>query len=146
MEERIRQLGPEDYDRLISLWLRAGLHSIRPKGRDSREALVRQMESGILKVLGLEMDGRMIGAVVTTHDSRKGWINRLAVDPDFRRQGCAQRLLEAAENVLHDQGIHIIAALIEGDNAASLSLFNRAGYQEVDTRMHYLSKRENPNV
>jgi ribosomal protein S18 acetylase RimI-like enzyme len=115
-------------------------------GRDSREALARQMRSGILKILGIEIDGRMVGAVVTTHDSRKGWINRLAVDPDFRRQGYGNRLLAAAEEVLVKQGIQIIAALIEGDNPVSLEMFKQAGYQEIDSRMHYVSKRENPDV
>ncbi len=97
-------------------------------------------------ILGLEIEGRLVGAVVATHDSRKGWINRLAIDPAYRRQGYGMQLLQAAEEVLREQGMQIIAALIESDNPVSLDLFQKAGYVEIDTGMHYLSKRDNPDV
>ncbi|MBN1179257.1 MAG: GNAT family N-acetyltransferase [Anaerolineae bacterium] len=146
IETHIRELGPEDYDAIIALWQRAGLHSIRPHGRDSRAAITRQLETGIQKILGLEVEGRLVGAVVTTHDSRKGWINRLAVDPAARRHGYGSQLLKAAEEALHAQGMLIIAALIESDNPASLELFEKAGYLEIDAGMHYVSKRDDPSV
>jgi ribosomal protein S18 acetylase RimI-like enzyme len=127
---------------MIALWQRAGLHSLRPQGRDGRAAMARQLESGVQTILGLELEGRLIGVVVATHDSRKGWINRLAVDPAHRRQGHARRLIEAAERVLRAQGMRVIAALIESDNPASLALFREAGYVEVDPEMHYVTKRD----
>jgi len=145
-EKQIRELGLEDYDRLLSLWQQTGLHSLKPQGRDSRAALAQQLESGIQKILGLEADGRLVGAVVTTHDSRKGWINRLVVDPDFRRRGYGLRLVQAAEETLHTQGMQVIAALVENDNPASLALFRQAGYVEIDPGIHYLSKRESDKV
>lgn len=138
----IRRLDLDDYDELLTLWQRAGLHSLRPRGRDSRASLERQLASGVQTILGLELEGQLVAAVVATHDSRKGWINRLAVDPDYRRRGYGTRLVEAAEQVLHEQGIHVIAALVESDNPGSLALFQKAGYVEVDSGMHYLSKRD----
>jgi len=142
----IRELDLRDYDELLSLWRRAGLHSLKPQGRDSRASVARQLESGVQTILGLEVDGRLVGAVVATHDSRKGWINRLAVDPDYRRRGYGARLIEAAEEALRDQGMRIIAALVESDNPASLALFRKEGYVEVDHAMHYLSKRDSAEV
>ena len=146
MAETIRLLTTEDYDTLLDLWRRAGLHSLRPKGRDSREAIARQLESGVAALLGLEVDGRLVGVVLATHDSRKGWINRLAVDPAYRRRGYGLRLVEAAERWLRDQGMQITAALVESDNPASLALFRKAGYVEIDPGIHYLTKRESPEV
>jgi len=144
MQERlhIRRLGLDDYDALLALWQRAGLHSLKPRGRDSRASLARQLASNVQTILGLEVDGQLAGAVVVTHDSRKGWINRLVVDPDCRRRGYAARLIEAAEAVLREQGIHVIAALVESDNAASLALFRKVGYVEIDSGIHYLTKRD----
>ena len=47
------------------------------------EAFAREIESGTATVIGAEdADGTLIGVVVATHDGRKGWINRLATDPD----------------------------------------------------------------
>jgi len=137
----IRHLGLDDYDELLALWQRAGLHSLKPRGRDSRASIARQLASGVQTILGLEADGQLVGAVLVTHDSRKGWINRLVVDPDHRRQGHAARLIAAAEETLHEQGIHVIAALVESDNPASLALFQKTGYVEIDGGIHYLTKR-----
>ena len=142
---RLRQLGLEDYEALFALWQRAGLTSLRPRGRDSREAFARQLQSGVQAVFGLEQDGRLIAAVVATHDSRKGWINRLVVDPDHRRRGHGARLIAVAEAWLRQQGIRITAALIESWNEASLALFQRQGYH-LHKDIYYLSKRESADV
>jgi len=144
--EQVRVLGLQDYDRLLALWQQAGLHSLKPQGRDSRQAIARQLETGVQTILGLEVENRLVGAVVVTHDSRKGWINRLAVAPDFRRRGYGLRLVRAAEKVLRKQGIQIAAALVESDNPTSLALFQKAGYVEIDARIHYLTKRESDTV
>ncbi|RPI72161.1 MAG: GNAT family N-acetyltransferase, partial [Desulfobacteraceae bacterium] len=124
------RLNANDYPRIVALWQAAGLH-IRPKGRDSREAFERQLESGIQKVIGIETrQGDLIGVVLVTHDSRKGLINRLAVHPDWRRRGLAKNLITAAEDLLHEQGIDVTAVLIEPENPASLKLFQETGYYE----------------
>lgn len=141
---RLRSLNPtaaDEYHRLVELWRAAGL-PFKPRGRDSREAIAAQVTGGTHTFLGLETDdGQLIGAVLATHDGRKGWINRLAVHPDYRRQGFGQRLIEAADQALHAQGIGIIAALIEPENEASLALFLKAGYADWPG-IHYVSKRQ----
>jgi ribosomal protein S18 acetylase RimI-like enzyme len=140
----IRPLALADYDSLMALWQASGVRSLRPAGRDSRPSVARQLESGVQTILGLEAGDTLVGAVVATHDSRKGWINRLAVLPWMRRQGFARLLIDAAEAALRAQGIQVIAALIEDDNEASLALFRSAGYTESEPPVHYLSKREDP--
>ena len=141
----VRQLGRSDYLRILALWETAGLH-FKPKGRDTREAFEAQLASGVQTVLGVEdAAGELVGTVIATHDSRRGWINRVAVHPAHRRQGIARRLIAAAEDVLHEQGIHIIAALIEPDNGTSLALFEAAEYIEWPG-LHYMSKRDSDDV
>ena len=130
-----------DYERLRRLWDASGLH-IKPEGRDSQQAFEKQMLSDQQVVLGMESDsGELVGAVMTTHDGRKGWINRLAVHPDYRRSGIAKQLIKAAEEQLKMQGMTVIAALIEPDNYASLMLFISEGYTEWPG-MHYVTKRQ----
>ena len=142
----IRRLGLGNYDELMALWQRAGLHSLRPQGRDSRASLARQLASTVQIILGLEVGGQLVGAVVVTHDSRKGWINRLAVAPGYRRQGYGARLIAAAEEALHEQDIHVIAVLVVSDNPASLALFRQVGYIEIDSGIHYLTKRDSDDA
>ena len=141
-EAMIRVLGIDDYDHLLALWRAAGLHSLKPHGRDSREALAGQLSSGVQTIIGLENEDALIGAVVATDDSRKGWINRLVVHPDHRRRGYGAQLIAAAEEVLGEQGINVVAALVESDNPASLALFQTVGYVDAGRDIHYLSKRD----
>lgn len=137
-------LSAADYESVLVLWRQAGLH-IRPAGRDSAEQFARQLAGGTQTVLGLRAAGTLVAVAVVTHDGRKGWINRLAVHPDFRRRGAGKRLIAEAERLLHAQGIGIIAALIEDWNAPSLALFQGAGYT-LHTDIHYLTKRDNDGV
>lgn len=139
----ITRLGVDDYDRMCTVWRASGL-PVRPTGRDSRENFVWQMSTGVQTVLGAEVDGVLAGVAVVTHDSRKGWINRLGVAREYQRQGVGRALIHAAEDYLHDLGLMIVAALIEHDNDASLALFRAEGYQVGD--VYYVTKRDRPDV
>ncbi|NDJ79172.1 MAG: GNAT family N-acetyltransferase [Chloroflexi bacterium] len=133
-----------DYDQVRKLWAAAGL-PIKPNGRDSRAQFTQQIAIGTQTILGLRDGKRLIGVVVTTHDGRKGWINRLAIHPDYQRRGLARQLITAAEETLRQQGMTIIAALIEDWNKPSLALFQEAGYIVHDD-IHYLTKRDSHDV
>lgn len=139
----LRHLTVDDHAAILDLWRRAGLHSIRPQGRDSRQALAAQLAQGQV-ALGLEEDGKLAACVLVTDDTRKGWINRLAVDPDYRRRGLAARLIAEAEKELRARGLQVFSALIESENVESLSLFQREGYKTHD--IVYVSKRDGEGV
>jgi ribosomal protein S18 acetylase RimI-like enzyme len=136
----LRRLTIDDHAAILALWQRAGLHSIRPEGRDSRSEFAKQFAGGQIAI-GLEEGGQLIGVVLATHDTRKGWINRLAIDPDQRRKGYGEQLVHAAEAALHEAGMHLIAALIEEGNDASLALFEKLGYA-AHPKIVYVSKRD----
>jgi len=142
----IRRLTMKDYDGWMSVWRRSGLHSIKPRGRDSREAFARQFATGTHTMIGLEADGDLVGVTLATHDGRKGWINRVAVLPEHRRLGYASRLVAEAERVLRDQGMTVIGALIEIGNDVSLALFGELGYVELPGGIHYVSKRDSEDA
>lgn len=136
---QVAQLEIEHYGEVIDLWQRAGLH-IRPEGRDSLAAFTEQMATGVQTPIGLRDGKRLVAVVLATHDSRKGWINRLAVDPDYRRQGLAVHLIRLCEQHFQHLGIEVWAALIEDWNEASLALFRAAGYLIHDDVI-YASRR-----
>jgi ribosomal protein S18 acetylase RimI-like enzyme len=140
----IRELRPEDYDALITLWEAAGL-PYKPKGRDSREAIEHQLQLPTAIYRVAELDGKIVGSVLGTHDGRKGWINRVAVHPDYRHRGIARRLVEAVEQRCLERGIEIFAALIEDWNDVSMRVFERLGYQKHEDIFYY-SKRLDPDV
>jgi GNAT superfamily N-acetyltransferase len=85
------------------------------------------------------------GCATATHDSRKGWINRLAVHPAHRRRVLALRLVRLCGQHFQAQGIDVWAALIEDWNAPSLALFRQAGY-DLAPNITYASRRMGAGV
>ncbi len=124
----IRRLRLADYDAMIRLFRVCGLNP-RTKGRESRPAIAAQLRATRNRYLGAFDGARLVGTVFGTHDGRKGWINRLAVHPDYRRRQVASRLVRLCERGLREQGIQIFAALIEPENSASEAVFRGLGYE-----------------
>ncbi len=143
-EITFESLSFNDYDEIIALWARAGL-KFRPKGRDSRASLKHQLLSNIVWIIGAKRGQTLVGVAMPSHDTRRGWINRLAVDPAFRRQGIGEFLVQEAMRQLHAKGIEIITATIETRNVASLSLFKKMGF-EINEEVRYVSHRISPDV
>lgn len=141
----IKNLTPEDYDAVLKLWELADLSSYRPLGRDSKDHMLREMKENPELFFGAFENGKLVGICIGTDDGRKGWLNRLAVHPDYRRRGIASRLIAVTEEALRKRGRKIICTLIEEWNTESLQLFKKMGY-EIHRDILYLSKRENPEV
>ncbi len=140
----IREMEPHEYPAVMRLWSEAGL-PVKPWGRDAPERVEAERQSGRAIFLVAESRGRLVGVVIGTHDGRKGWINRLAVAPAYRRQGIASRLVSEAEQRLTALGLEVVAALIESTNAGSLALFTALGYQH-DPGVEYVSRRSSPEA
>ena len=141
---RIRKLTIDYYNEILSLWDRSAL-PYKPRGRDSESAIEFQMKRNPSFFLGAYDGNRLVGTVFASFDLRRGWINRLAVDPKYRRTGVARKLIATAEKVLRKKGARIICALVEDYNAASLSLFKKCGYVEHRNDV-YLSKRDSDEI
>jgi ribosomal protein S18 acetylase RimI-like enzyme len=140
----IRKLAISDYEEITDLWSRAKL-PFKPMGRDNKEAIAKEMKTNPEFFIGTFEDDRLIGAVIITCDMRKGWINRLAVDPNYRKRGVARILVAESEKILRKHGIRIFCALVENDNAASQALFKKCGYVKHQD-ITYFSKRDGDEV
>ena len=141
----LRRAGwPDEYEAVTRLWTEAGL-SYRPNGRDRPDKVLVELERGTAVFLLAEADGHLAGVVVATNDGRKGWINRLAVAPAYRRRGIAALLVREAEARLAEAGMDITAALIETPNQASLAFFQAIGYVH-DPLIEYVSRRNSPDT
>ena len=141
MPIRIRPLRPSDYDAMIEVFDLCGLHP-RTRGRDRRKEIAKQLRSNRTLYLGAFDGARLVGTVLGTHDTRKGWINRLAVLPEYRHRGIAAKLVRACERALRAEGMELFAALVEGDNVASQTLFAKLGYETTDIRYYRRKVRD----
>ena len=141
---RYRNFSMADYDAVVELWKLSGL-PIKDKGRDRPEKIKEELKRGIAHFILAESENKLIGVVLLTHDGRKGWINRLAVHPNYRNKGIAHIIVKKSEEYFHQIGIEIIACLIENYNQESLEVFQKLGYIEFKN-MHYLTKKKHPEV
>jgi ribosomal protein S18 acetylase RimI-like enzyme len=125
---------------LTGLWAKAGL-PFKPRGRDSKEEMGKQMSANPDFFIGVYEDAYLVGSAILSSDLRKGWINRLAVDPNHRHQGIAEALVKESESILRKHDLAIFCALIEDSNVASRMLFKKLGYVEHHDIL-YFSKRD----
>ncbi len=123
---RIRSYRPADHPAVLAIWEAAGWHN-RPS--DSVEAIERKLclERGPFFVA--EAEERVIGTVMGHVDRSWGWVNRLAVHPDWRHRGVARRLMAEAERSLRELGATTMHLLTHEKNAAALGLYESLGYQ-----------------
>ena len=136
----IRKLTIDDYPDAVKLWRKLGLE-IRLNGRDNPDQIEKQLKSENVILLGKFGGGVLLGVVLVTHDGRKGWMNRLAVNPDYQRKGVAKELIISAEKLLFEEiGIEIYSALVSKENLKSDNFFESMGYEKGD-EISYFSKR-----
>jgi len=140
----IRRLSVDDYEEIAKLWSKAKL-PFKPKGRDSREAIAAEMKTNPDFFLGAYEANKLVGVVILSSDGRKGWLNRLAVDPALRRRGIAKALISESEKVLRKHGLKMFCVLIDEGNKTSMNLFKKCGYEE-HRDIVYFRKRESEDV
>lgn len=140
MNTQINKLTINDYESIIHIWQRAGL-PYKPGGRDSRKMMTTEMSHDYCAYFGLFDSNTMIGLGIANFDGRRGWINRVAIDPEFRGQGLAGLLIEALESFLRELGAVVICALIEEINTPSMDCFEKAGFT-CEPTFRYFTKRD----
>jgi ribosomal protein S18 acetylase RimI-like enzyme len=109
----IRPCRASETAALLDFWTRAtAMRSVT----DTAESLAILLGSPSA-VLLVAVDGEsIVGSVIGGWDGWRGNIYRLAVDPEYRRRGFAQALVQAVERWLTDQGARRISALVNGDH------------------------------
>ncbi len=135
-----RPLKAKELEAMRRVWTASGL-PFKPRGRDSPERLAKQLKDKPTLFIGAFSDGRLVGVSLCSDDGRKGWINRLAVLPEFSRRGIASALIAKSEKALRGRGVHIFCTHIEGYNEDSMRLFEKAGYHR-ELEIFYYTKRE----
>lgn len=135
----VEPLNIEDYDALLALWDHTGL-LYEKEDRDSRASIERQIFDDNIIILALKHEGRLIGSSIGSCDGRKGWINRVAVEPEFRGKRLAARLIEKTEEFLAGKGVRVIGALIEDQNFPSMSAFRHCDYEGWDNIVYFRKK------
>ena len=123
----IRTFQLDDESAVIKLWDRSGLtRSWNDPQKDIYRKLRVQPDWFLVGVV----EDRIIASVMAGFDGHRGWINYLAVDPDFQRAGHGRGIMEHAERMLHEFGCPKINLQIRKDNLDVIAFYENIGFTE----------------
>jgi hypothetical protein len=76
-----------------------------------------------------EVDGEIIGTVLSGYDGHRGWLYSVAVSEKLRRQGIATKLIRYAEQALAAKGCTKINLQVRSTNALVAAFYRTLGYE-----------------
>ena len=122
---QIRPFQSSDRAHVIQLWHRCGL--VRA-WNDPNKDIDRKLEvRPDLFLVGI-LDGKIIASVMAGYEGHRGWLNYLAVDPDFQGVGHGRTLVEAAERTLLANGCPKVNLQVRAANKAVIDFYKKLGY------------------
>ncbi len=126
---RIRPYADGDEDTVIALWRECDL--TRP-WNDPRKDIQRKLAVQPDLFLVGERNGEIVATVMVGYEGHRGWINYLAVRPDFRRHGYGRRMMEEAERLLIARGAPKINLQVRATNTDVIAFYKSMGYAVED--------------
>ena len=146
MGYNIRLVTIDDYDAIYELWnaVEQSRRALNPVD-DSREGIARYLKRNPNTCFAADMDGRIIGVILTGHDGRRAIVHHLCVHPEYRRMGIADKLVAKAEEALKEEGIQKIFGLVFKDNDPANAFWENQGYS-LRTNLNYRNKSLNEDI
>ncbi|MBU7014984.1 MAG: GNAT family acetyltransferase [Theionarchaea archaeon] len=123
----IREFRPPDQEDVIKLWDKCRLTVPQNDPRTDIEKKVQFQPQWFF--VGI-LDGRLISSMMVGYEGHRGWINYLAVLPDFQRRGFGRKMMEKAEFVLREVGCPKINLQVRKSNTSVIQFYEACGYSE----------------
>jgi ribosomal protein S18 acetylase RimI-like enzyme len=132
----IRSFRSGEEAAVIRLWERCGL--VRPWNDPMQDIERKRSEQPELFLVGV-VDDRIVATAMAGFDGHRGWVYYLAVAPEYRRQSCGRRIMEAVEERLLARGCPKLNIQVRTSNPEVLAFFRRIGF--VDDEVVSLGRR-----
>lgn len=126
----MRPCRPSELQAVIELWAAARCHPASLP--DTPSGVERLLNHSWDALLVAELDGEIVGALITAWDGWRGNMYRLAVLPSHRRRRIALALVREGERRLLAKGSRRITALLAHEDDAAVGLWTMAGYSKDD--------------
>ena len=97
----VRPYRTDDEESLVSLWQVCELTV--PWNNPHKDIARKLQVQPELFLVGI-LDSRLIATVMGGYDGHRGWINYLAVHPDFQGKGYGQEIMNSVETGLRGMG------------------------------------------
>lgn len=141
----IKVMTVNDYEKLFALWKETpnmGLRSLD----DSREGISRFLKRNPDISFVAYEDERLIGAILSGHDGRRGYIYHTVVLPEYRGRGIGSDLVEAAVEALQKEGITRVCLNVIAANEQGKKFWTGKGWERKEFLEFYskaITEKEN---
>ncbi len=126
---QIRSYQSDDGPAVLALWLSCGL--VRPVN-DPRKDMERKLAVNPEMFLVGKIDGNIVACVMAGYEGHRGWINYLAVSPEYRRRGLGRQMMDEAERLLRQRGCPKINLQVRTSNREVIQFYERIGFVTDD--------------
>ena len=124
----IHTMTKEDYSEAFDLWQRC--QGIGLTDADSSCGIGKFLDRNPGLSFIARQGGKTVGTCLCGSDGRRGYLYHLAVDPEVRRQGIGQALVEKAFAGLRELGIQKCHILVFKDNELGLTFWQASGWKK----------------
>lgn len=121
----VRPYRTDDEESLVSLWQVCELTV--PWNNPHKDIARKLQVQPELFLVGI-LDSRLIATVMGGYDGHRGWINYLAVHPDFQGNGYGQEIMNSVETGLREMGCPKINLQIRTGNDKIASFYQKLGF------------------
>ena len=125
MPVQIRPFQSADEKAVVALWRQCDL--VRPWNDPHKDIARKLRVQPDLFLVGV-LDGRIVASVMAGYEGHRGWLNYLAVAPEFQRRGLARALVTEAERLLREAGCPKINLQVRTSNTGVIEFYCRLGY------------------
>ena len=127
----VKVMTIDDYDKLFIMWKNTpnmGLRSLD----DSKEGISRFLKRNPSTNFTAYEDDKLVGAILSGHDGRRGYIYHTVVLPEYRRRGIASSLVDAAVDALRKEGITRVCLNVMETNEHGKKFWIKKGWEKKD--------------
>lgn len=78
------------------------------------------------------IEGKIVTSVMVGYEGHRGWINYLAVSPEYQKRGLGKSMMDEAEELLRQQGCPKINLQVRTSNAGVLAFYKAIGFLQDD--------------
>lgn len=133
----IRSAEPDDLPQVIHLWQSVGLVDSFRSDNEVIEAL-KQQSTLILMVA--ECKSKVVGTALGGTDGWWGWLYRLAVMPEYQKQGIGEALVREVESQLKHRGVRYINTITNRRSIAASRVFEKAGWSLDEDHVRHIKR------
>ena len=101
------------------------------------DQLMSQLPDDCHEFLAAEQEGKVLGYVGMMTVLDEGYISNVAVDPAFRRQGIADRLITELLDRAQIRELSFVTLEVREHNEPAIALYRKHGFAPVGLRKNY---------